>query len=113
MMNATESSGWLFLHSCHAHCINHEECKTSGKNRTLSIQPLYRIDQCVDEVGHCQKCKNRNIANEFTNFSQPTIATKIKNILIIHLGNTALTQISIVMFCTILLVTGSLAVAMI
>ncbi|KAJ4292636.1 hypothetical protein N0V90_009299 [Kalmusia sp. IMI 367209] len=64
-----------------------------------------------EEVGHCQKCKKWNSVNRFVNEIQPTIATKIKRSLISNLGNTALTQMSIMIFCSIVMVSASIAIA--
>ncbi|KAG9187589.1 hypothetical protein G6011_05460 [Alternaria panax] len=95
MVNATESFRRLYSHTCHKHCFNHEVSKTG------------------DEIGHCQKCKKWNTKDEFANLPQPTIATKIKKSLISNLGNTALTQMLIMMFCSLLLLAGSLTAAVI
>ncbi|KAL1801259.1 hypothetical protein ACET3X_001601 [Alternaria dauci] len=67
----------------------------------------------IDEIGHCQKCKKWNTEDKFANLPQPTIATKIKKSLISNLGNTALTQMLIMMFCSLALLTGSLTAAVI
>jgi hypothetical protein len=69
------------------------------------------IDTCTDEIGHCQKCKKWNTKDKFANLPQPTIATKIKKSLISNLGNTALTQMLIMMFCSLALLTASLTAA--
>ncbi|CAN9109107.1 unnamed protein product [Alternaria alternata] len=95
MVNATDSFRRLYSHTCHKHCFNHEESKTG------------------DEIGHCQKCKKWNTEDKFANLPQPTIATKIKKSLISNLGNTALTQMLIMMFCSLALLTASLATAVI
>ncbi|RYN46496.1 hypothetical protein AA0114_g8217 [Alternaria tenuissima] len=75
------------------------------------IQLLCNIDTCTDEIGHCQKCKKWNTEDKFANLPQPTIATKIKKSLISNLGNTALTQMLIMMFCSLALLTASLTAA--
>lgn len=66
---------------------------------------------CTDELGHCQKCKKWNSVNMFADLSQPAIATKLKKSLISNLGNTALTQMLIMMFCSLALLGGSLTLA--
>lgn len=93
MVNAKESYRRHCSHTCHKHCKSKEGSKTG------------------EEVGHCQKCKKWNSVVRFTNESQPTIATKIKRSLISNLGNTALTQMSIMIFCSIFMVGASVAVA--
>jgi hypothetical protein len=65
----------------------------------------------TDEIGHCQKCKKWNSNDKFANLTQPAIATKIKKSLISNLGNTALTQMCLLMFCGLALLGASLAVA--
>jgi hypothetical protein len=47
----------------------------------------------------------------FSNEPQPTIATKFKRSLISNLGNTALTQMCLLMLCTLALVGASIAIA--
>lgn len=64
-----------------------------------------------DEIGHCQKCKKWNSTNKFSNEPQPTIATKFKKSLISNLGNTALTQMCLLMLCTLCLTGASIAIA--
>ncbi|KAF2681141.1 hypothetical protein K458DRAFT_444963 [Lentithecium fluviatile CBS 122367] len=93
MVNAGETYRRRNTHTCHKHCKNPDESKTG------------------DEIAHCQKCKKYNDTNRFHNESQPTISTKIKRTLISNLGNTALTQMCIMLFCCIVLMAGSLAVA--
>lgn len=93
MVNANESYRRKNTHTCHKHCKNKEESKTG------------------DEIGHCQKCKKWNSTNKLSNEPQPTIATKIKRSLISNLGNTALTQMCVMMFCSLVLIAASIAAA--
>jgi hypothetical protein len=65
----------------------------------------------LDEIGHCQKCKKWNTNDKFANLPQPAIATKIKKSLITNLGNTALTQMCLMMFCGLVLLGASLFMA--
>jgi len=90
MVNANESYRSESSHKCHRHCKNAVESKTG------------------DEVGHCQKCKSWNSTNKFTSQPQPTIATKIKHRFISNLGNTALAQMSILIVCSLALVSFSI-----
>ncbi|KAH7138568.1 hypothetical protein B0J11DRAFT_514755 [Dendryphion nanum] len=93
MVNANESFRRQVSHTCHKHCKNKEESKTG------------------DELGHCQSCKKWNTTNKFTSDPQPTIATKIKKSLISNLGNTALTQLCLLMFCSFVLLGASIFMA--
>ena len=93
MVNAKESYRRHHSHKCHKHCKSKEESTTG------------------EEIGHCQKCKKWNSVVRLTNEMQPTIATKLKRNLISNLGNTALTQMALLMFCSILMVGASIAIA--
>jgi hypothetical protein len=93
MVNAKESYRRHSTHTCHKHCKSTIESHTG------------------EEVGHCQRCKKWNSTNRLTNEIQPTLATKIKRSLISNLGNTALTQMTIMTFCSIAMVVASIAVA--
>ncbi|KAJ4358068.1 uncharacterized protein N0V89_002647 [Didymosphaeria variabile] len=93
MVNAKESYRRHCKHSCHKHCKSPQESRTG------------------EEVGHCQKCKKWNSVDRFTNEIHPTIATKVKRSLISNLGNTALTQMTIMTFCSIAMVAASIAAA--
>jgi len=93
MVNAAESFRRKYSHTCHKHCFNPEESKTG------------------DELGHCQKCKKWNSNDKFANLPQPAIATKIKRSFISNLGNTALTQMCLLMFCSMLMIAATLTVA--
>jgi hypothetical protein len=93
MVNATDNFRRSYSHTCHKHCRNPEQSKTG------------------DEIGHCQKCKRWNSHDKFANLPQPAIATKIKKSLITNLGNTALTQMCLMMFCAIVLLGASLTMA--
>lgn len=93
MVNSGESYRRRITHTCHKHCKDKEKSVTG------------------DEIGHCQKCKKWNDTNHFTNDMQPTISTKIKRSLISNLGTMALTQMCILMFCSIVLVSASITVA--
>ncbi|KAF2032995.1 hypothetical protein EK21DRAFT_98563 [Setomelanomma holmii] len=93
MVNAGDAFRRSNTHTCHKHCFN-KEVSTSG-----------------DEIGHCQKCKKFNSNDKFAQLPQPTIATKFKKGLISNLGNTALTQITLLMFCSLAMLGASLAIA--
>jgi hypothetical protein len=93
MVNAGDSYRRHTSHTCHKHCKNKEESKTG------------------DEIGHCQRCTKWNSVHMFTGESQPTIATKIKKSLISNLGNTALTQMCLLMICSLVMLGASIFVA--
>ncbi|KAF3049556.1 hypothetical protein E8E11_004502 [Didymella keratinophila] len=93
MVNGGDNYRRHNTHTCHKHCRGVEDSKTG------------------DELGHCQKCKKWNSTNMFSNEPQPTIATKFKRSLISNLGNTALTQMCLLMLCTLALVGASIAIA--
>lgn len=95
MVNANDSYRRSTSHTCHKHCKNKEESKTG------------------DELGHCQECKKWNTVDKFINEPQPTIVTKIKKSLISNLGNTALTQLCLLMFCSLVLLIASVMVAVV
>ncbi|KAF2182554.1 hypothetical protein K469DRAFT_586165 [Zopfia rhizophila CBS 207.26] len=93
MVNANDSYRRKTSHTCHKHCKSKEESKTG------------------DEIGHCQKCKKWNSANKTSGLPQPTIATKMKKSLISNLGNTALTQMCLLMFCSLVMLFVSIFIA--
>lgn len=66
----------------------------------------------VDEIGHCQKCKKWNSNDRFApDLPQPTITTKIKKSLLSNLGGTALTQMILLVFCSLTMLGASLFMA--
>ncbi|KAL5120384.1 hypothetical protein ACEQ8H_001674 [Pleosporales sp. CAS-2024a] len=93
MVNATDNFRRRYSHTCHKHCFNPEKSKTG------------------DEIGHCQKCKKWNSNDKFADLPQPAIATKIKKSLINNLGSTALTQMCLLMFCSLVMLGGSITMA--
>ncbi|KAF2017754.1 hypothetical protein BU24DRAFT_478909 [Aaosphaeria arxii CBS 175.79] len=93
MVNSNDSFRRSVSHACHKHCTDKEESKTG------------------DELKHCQRCKKWNSVNNFSNQIQPTVATKLKKALISNLGNTALIQMLLLMFCSLVLVTASIITA--
>ncbi|KAJ4988130.1 hypothetical protein SVAN01_06382 [Stagonosporopsis vannaccii] len=94
MVNGGDNYRRQNTHSCHKHCHKGVDESTTG-----------------DEIGHCQKCRKWNTTNKFSNEPQPTIATKFKKSLISNLGNTALTQMCLLMLCTLALAGASIALA--
>ncbi|OAL47208.1 hypothetical protein IQ07DRAFT_515918 [Pyrenochaeta sp. DS3sAY3a] len=93
MVNAGDNYRRRNTHICHKHCKSEDDSKTG------------------DEIGHCQKCKKWNSTDKFSNQPQPTIATKFKKGLLSNLGNTALQQMSLLVFCSFVLVGASIAIA--
>ncbi|KAJ8111205.1 hypothetical protein OPT61_g6150 [Boeremia exigua] len=94
MVNGGDNCRRNNTHTCHKHCRDDADESATG-----------------DELGHCQKCKKWNSSNKFSNEPQPTIATKFKKSLISNLGNTALTQMCLLMLCTLALMGVSIFIA--
>ncbi|KAF2471018.1 uncharacterized protein BDR25DRAFT_223902 [Lindgomyces ingoldianus] len=94
LVNAGDSYRRTTSHTCHPkHCKSKEESKTG------------------DEIGHCQKCKKWNKICKLSSQPQPTMATKFKKSLISNLGNTALTQMCLLMFCSLCMLMVSIFIA--
>ncbi|OCK75622.1 hypothetical protein K432DRAFT_361762 [Lepidopterella palustris CBS 459.81] len=92
MVNATENVRRHTEHTCHKHCT--AEPSATG-----------------DEIGHCQKCKKFNTVNKCVGYPQPTVATKFKRPLMANLGNTAMTQMCLLIFCSLAMLFASIFVA--
>ncbi|KAF1998652.1 hypothetical protein P154DRAFT_438786 [Amniculicola lignicola CBS 123094] len=92
MVNANDSYRRETIHTCHKHC----------KSGIASMTG--------DELGHCQKCTKQNKVNKLPQTPQPTIATKFKKSLISNMGNTALTQMLLLMFCSFVMLFASVFV---
>lgn len=70
-------------HTCHKHCKD----------------PI--PSQNGDSIGHCQKCKKFNRIDMAADLPHPSIAIKYKRSLLSNLGSTAITQMLILMFCSL------------
>jgi hypothetical protein len=110
MVSAGDSYRRHNLHTCHKHCKNPEESKTGRVRVTTALHPTNDPND-LDEIDHCQECKKWNSTDKFPNQPQPIIVIKIKRSLITNLGNTALTQLGILMLCSVMLTAASLAIA--
>lgn len=110
MVNGGDNYRRHNTHTCHKHCSKDvRESTTGGMLVNYNLGEMYLM--LSDEIGHCQKCKKWNSTNKFSNEPQPTIATKFKKSLISNLGNTALTQMCLLMLCTLCLTGASIAIA--
>jgi len=110
MVNAGDSFRRLNTHQCHKHCINRDASSTGGNSHQTGHSVVLN-SHFLDEIGHCQKCKKFNSNDKYSQLPQPTIATKIKKSLISNLGNTALHQMLIMMFCSLALLGASITMA--
>ena len=93
MVNAGDGYRHLVGHTCHKHCKDPEPSITG------------------DTIGHCQKCKKWNTVDKAADLPHPAIAIKYKKSLISNLGSTAVTQMIILMFCSICMLGISLFIA--
>jgi hypothetical protein len=71
------------MHRCHAHCTDKIPSKQG------------------DDIGHCQECKKFNDINNAAGLPHPTISTKKKRSLLAQLGQMALTQMIILVLCSL------------
>ena len=83
LVNAGEGHRHQVCHQCHNHCTSSEP-SSSG-----------------DNIGHCQKCNKFNTTDKAADLVHPVIAIKHKQSLISNLGLTAVTQMIILMFCSL------------
>ena len=91
MINAGEGYRHKVAHTCHRHCKDLEPSTTG------------------DEIGHCQRCTKYNKTDKAANLVHPSIAIKSKQSLLSSLGSTALSQMTILMLCSV----GMLAVSIV
>ncbi|KAM3074282.1 hypothetical protein ACMFMF_006297 [Clarireedia jacksonii] len=90
LLNSGDGYRHKTIHTCHKHCTDPIP-STSG-----------------DDIGHCQKCKKFNDVDKAADLPHPSIAIKYKRSLLSNLGSTAITQMIILMFCSIVLVAISI-----
>ena len=93
MVNAGEGHRHKVTHQCHKHCTD-KEPSTTG-----------------DNLGHCQKCKKFNDTNHAADLVHPVMAIKYKSSLISNLGVTAISQITILITCTLIMLAVSIMLA--
>lgn len=70
-------------HTCHKHCKDPIPSRNG------------------DSIGHCQKCERFNKIDKAADLPHPSIAIKYKRSLLSNLGSTAITQMLILMFCSL------------
>ena len=93
MVNTGEGHRHKVAHQCHKHCTD-KEPSTTG-----------------DNLGHCQMCKKFNDTNHAADLVHPVMAIKYKSSLISNLGVTAVSQMMILMICTLAMLAVSIMLA--
>jgi hypothetical protein len=91
MLNSGDGYREKVTHTCHKHCRDPVPSATG------------------DSIGHCQKCKRFNDIDMSADLPHPSIAIKYKRSLLSNLGSTAITQMMILMFTSLIMVGVSLA----
>ncbi|MCJ1269420.1 hypothetical protein MMC22_009312 [Lobaria immixta] len=95
LVNAGDGHRHHVKHTCHTkHCSTDSEPSVTG-----------------DEIGHCQKCKEFNITEKAADLLHPCISTKFKKSLISNLGSTAVSQLMILMVCSLVMLSISIMLA--
>lgn len=64
-----------------------------------------------DNIGHCQKCKKFNKSDKAADLPHPSIAIKYKRSLLSNLGSTAIVQMIILMFISVIMISVSIMIA--
>ncbi|RDW82971.1 hypothetical protein BP5796_04462 [Coleophoma crateriformis] len=93
LLNSGDGYRLQVQHTCHKHC----------KDPTPSATG--------DDIGHCQNCKKFNIVNMASDLPHPSIAIKYKRSLLSNLGSTAVTQMIILMICSLVMLGISIMLA--
>ncbi|MCJ1403004.1 hypothetical protein MMC11_006226 [Xylographa trunciseda] len=93
LVNAREGHRHKVSHTCHKHCTDSEPSTTG------------------DNIGHCQRCKKFNTIDRAADLVHPVIAIKYKSSLISNLGVTAVSQMMILMLCSLTMVGVSIMLA--
>ena len=93
LVNAGEGNRHHVDHTCHKHC----------RDPRLSVTG--------DGIGHCQKCAKFNSVNKAADLLHPSVAIKHKKSLLANLGNTALSQMIVLMICSLTMLAGSILLA--
>ncbi|MCJ1267875.1 hypothetical protein MMC22_007761 [Lobaria immixta] len=95
LVNAGDGHRHHIKHTCHQ-----KHCSTdSGPSLT------------GDDIGHCQKCKRFNITDKAADLPHPCVSTKFKKSLISNLGSTAVSQMMILMVCSLVMLSISIMLA--
>lgn len=63
-----------------------------------------------DSIGHCQKCDKFNTRDMAADLPHPSIAIKYKRSLLSNLGSVAITQMIVLMLCSMALVGTSIMI---
>ena len=95
LVNAGEAYRSLNNHSCHKHC--HADA----------------VSMTGDDLGHCQICNKYNTTNRSAQLEHPIVATKYKKSLISNLGFTAVFQMLLLMFCSLVMLGISIVLSVI
>ncbi|KKY28334.1 hypothetical protein UCDDS831_g00304 [Diplodia seriata] len=93
MVNGGDFHRRAVSHTCHKHCKSNQLSDTG------------------EELGHCQKCKKHNRVNNCPGLPWPALSTKRKKSLITNLGQTALTQMLTLSFCSVGMIAASIFIA--
>lgn len=95
LVNAGDGHRHHVQHTCHKkHCSTDSEPSSTG-----------------DDIGHCQKCTRFNIVDKAANLPHPCVSTKYKKSLISNLGSTAISQMMILMVCSLVMLSISIMLA--
>ena len=93
LVNAGEGNRHRVGHTCHRHCNDPEPSMTG------------------DGIGHCQKCAKFNTVDKAADLLHPSIAIKYKKSLLSNLGSSALSQMIILMICSLSMLVVSIILA--
>lgn len=93
LVNAGEGNRHRVGHTCHRHCSDSESSMTG------------------DSIGHCQKCAKFNMVDKAADLLHPSIAIKYKKSLLSNLGSSALSQMIILMICSLCMLVVSIILA--
>lgn len=95
LVNAGDGHRHHVNHTCHKkHCSKGSEPSLTG-----------------DDIGHCQKCTKFNIIDKAADLPHPCVSKKYKKSLISNLGTTAVSQMMILMFCSLVMLGISIMLA--
>ena len=97
LVNAGDGHRHHVNHTCHKkHCSKGSEPSLTG-----------------DDIGHCQKCTKFNIIDKAADLPHPCVSKKYKKSLISNLGTTAVSQMIILMLCSLVMLGISIRLAVI
>lgn len=95
LVNAGDGHRHHVNHTCHRkHCAKGSEPSFTG-----------------DDIGHCQKCTKFNAIDKAADLPHPSVSTKYKKSLISNLGTTAVSQMMILMLCSLAMLGISIKLA--